>query len=217
MKFFVDTADTAEIKSLAASGLVDGVTTNPSLVAKSGRKFTEVLAEICDIVPGPVSAEVTATDFQGMMAQAKVLRPIAKNIAIKVPLTPEGLRACRALHEDGAMVNVTLCFSAAQAILAAKAGATFVSPFIGRLDDVGYDGMKLIADIVAIYRNYPIKTEVLVASVRHPVHVVEAAKIGAHIATVPPAVLRSLFNHPLTDKGLANFLADWAKTGQQIA
>jgi transaldolase len=217
MKFFVDTADTAEIKSLAASGLVDGVTTNPSLVAKSGRKFTEVIAEICDLVPGPVSAEVTATDFAGMMANAKVLRPIAKNVAIKVPLTPDGLRACRALSNDGAMVNVTLCFSAAQALLAAKAGATFISPFIGRLDDIGQDGLKLIADIVAIYRNYPFKTEVLVASVRHPIHVIESAKLGAHIATLPPAVLRSLFNHPLTDKGLTSFLADWAKTGQQIA
>jgi transaldolase len=217
MKFFVDTADTAEIKSLAASGLVDGVTTNPSLVAKSGRKLSEVIAEICDLVPGPVSAEVTATDFAGMMANAKVLRPIAKNVAIKVPLTPDGLRACRALSNDGAMVNVTLCFSAAQALLAAKAGATFISPFIGRLDDIGQDGLKLIADIVAIYRNYPFKTEVLVASVRHPIHVIESAKLGAHIATLPPAVLRSLFNHPLTDKGLTSFLADWAKTGQQIA
>jgi transaldolase len=203
MKFFVDTADTAEIKSLAASGLLDGVTTNPSLVAKSGRKFTEVIAEICD--------------FEGMMAEARVLRPIAKNVTIKVPLTPDGLRACKALTSDGAMVNVTLCFSAAQALLAAKAGATFVSPFVGRLDDIGSDGMALIADIMAIYRNYPFKTEVLVASVRHPIHVIEAAKLGAHVATLPPAVLRSLFNHPLTDKGLAGFLADWAKTGQQIA
>lgn len=217
MKFFVDTADTAEIKTLAASGLLDGVTTNPSLVAKSGRKFTEVIAEICAIVPGPVSAEVAATDYEGMMAEAKVLRPIAKNVTIKVPLTPDGLRACRALTDDGAMVNVTLCFSAAQALLAAKAGATFVSPFVGRLDDIGQDGMGLIADIMAIYRNYPFKTEVLVASVRHPIHVIQAAKLGAHVATLPPAVLRSLFNHPLTDKGLAGFLADWAKTGQQIA
>jgi len=216
MKFFVDTADTAEIKSLAASGLVDGVTTNPSLVAKTGRKFLEVLAEICDVVPGPVSAEVAATDFDGMMSEARVVRGVAKNIAVKVPLTPDGLRACRRLTDDGAMVNVTLCFSAAQALLAAKAGATFVSPFVGRLDDIGEHGMGLIADIMAIYRNYPIKTEVLVASVRSPVHVIEAAKLGAHVATLPPAVLRSLFNHPLTDKGLANFLADWAKTGQKI-
>ncbi len=218
MKFFVDTADTAEIKSLAASGLLDGVTTNPSLVAKTGRKFLDVLAEICDVVPGPVSAEVAATDFDGMMAEARVVRAVAKNIAVKVPLTPDGLRACRRLTDDGAMVNVTLCFSAAQAILAAKAGATFVSPFVGRLDDIAEHGMSLIADIVQIYRNYPaFKTEVLVASVRSPLHVVEAGKIGAHVATLPPAVLRSLFNHPLTDKGLANFLADWAKTGQHIA
>ena len=218
MKFFVDTADTAEIKLLAASGLLDGVTTNPSLMAKTGKKFQDVLADICATVPGPVSAEVASTEFDGMMAEARVLRGIAKNIAVKVPLTPDGLRACRHLTDDGAMVNVTLCFSAAQAILAAKAGATFVSPFIGRLDDVGEHGMGLIADIVTIFRNYDyFRTEVLVASVRNPMHVVEAAKIGAHVATVPPAVLRQLFNHPLTDKGLAAFLADWAKTGQQIA
>jgi transaldolase len=218
MKFFVDTADTAEIRSLAASGLLDGVTTNPSLMAKTGKKFQDVLADICAHVPGPVSAEVAATEYDGMMAEARVLRAIAKNITVKVPLTPDGLRACRHLTDDGAMVNVTLCFSAAQAILAAKAGATFVSPFIGRLDDVGEHGMGLIADIVTIYRNYEtFKTEVLVASVRNPTHVVEAAKLGAHVVTVPPAILRQLFNHPLTDKGLAAFLADWAKTGQQIA
>jgi transaldolase len=218
MKFFVDTADTAEIRSLAASGLLDGVTTNPSLVAKTGKKFLDVLADICAIVPGPVSAEVAATDYDGMLAEARVLRQVAKNITIKVPLTPDGIRACRHLADEGTMVNVTLCFSAAQAILAAKAGATFVSPFVGRLDDVGEHGMGLIADIVQIFRNYPaFKTEVLVASVRSPMHVVEAAKLGAHVATLPPAVLRSLFNHPLTDKGLAAFLADWAKTGQQIA
>jgi transaldolase len=218
MKFFVDTADTAEIRSLAASGLLDGVTTNPSLVAKTGKKFLDVLADICATVPGPVSAEVAATDFDGMLAEARVLREVAKNVTVKVPLTPDGLRACRYLTDDGAMVNVTLCFSAAQAILAAKAGATFVSPFVGRLDDIGENGMGLIADIVQIYRNYPaFKTEVLVASVRNPMHVIEAGKIGAHIATLPPAVLRSLFNHPLTDKGLAAFLADWAKTGQRIA
>jgi transaldolase len=218
MKFFVDTADTAEIRSLAASGLLDGVTTNPSLMAKTGKKFQDVLADICAAVPGPVSAEVAATEFDGMMAEARVLRAIAKNITVKVPLTPDGLRACRHLTDDGAMVNVTLCFSAAQAILAAKAGATFVSPFIGRLDDVGEHGMGLIADIMAIFRNYSyFKTEVLVASVRSPMHVVEAAKLGAHVATLPPAVLRLLFNHPLTEKGLTAFLADWAKTGQQIA
>jgi transaldolase len=218
MKFFVDTADTAEIRSLASSGLLDGVTTNPSLVAKTGKKFLDVLADICATVPGPVSAEVAATDYDGMLAEARVLRQVARNVTIKVPLTPDGLRACRHLSDDGTMVNVTLCFSAAQAILAAKAGATFVSPFVGRLDDVGEHGMGLVADIVQIYRNYPaFKTEVLVASVRSPMHVVEAGKIGAHVATLPPAVLRSLFNHPLTDKGLAAFLADWAKTGQKIA
>ncbi|MBV9249787.1 MAG: fructose-6-phosphate aldolase [Acetobacteraceae bacterium] len=217
MKFFVDTADIAEIKSLASSGLLDGVTTNPSLVAKTGKKFLDVLADICAVVPGPVSAEVAATDYDGMMAEARVLRGVAKNITVKVPLTPDGLRACRHMTDEGGMVNVTLCFSAAQAILAAKAGATFVSPFVGRLDDVGEHGMGLIADIVTIFRNYPFKTEVLVASVRSPTHVIEAAKIGAHIATMPPAVLRSLFNHPLTDKGLSAFLADWAKTGQHIA
>src|SRR5580692_9040221 len=217
MKFFVDTADTAEIRSLAASGLLDGVTTNPSLMAKTGKKFQDVLADICAAVPGPVSAEVAATEFDGMMAEARVLRAIAKNITVKVPLTPDGLRACRRLTGDGAMVNVTLCFSAAQAILAAKAGATFVSPFVGRLDDIGEDGMQLIADICQIYRAYPLfKTEVLVASVRHPQHVVQAAKLGAHVATIPPNVIRQLFAHPLTEKGLAQFVADWQKTGQKI-
>jgi len=218
MKFFVDTADIAEIRPLAASGLLDGVTTNPSLVAKTGKKFLDVLADICAVVRGPVSAEVAATDYDGMLAEARVLREVAKNVTIKVPLTPDGLRACRHLRDEGTMVNVTLCFSAAQAILAAKAGASFVSPFVGRLDDIGEHGMGLIADIVQIYRNYPaFETEVLVASVRSPMHVVEAGKIGAHVATVPPATLRSLFNHPLTEKGLAAFLADWAKTGQKIA
>jgi transaldolase len=217
MKFFVDTADTAEIKSLAASGLLDGVTTNPSLVAKTGKKFTEIIREICSIVPGPVSAEVAATEYDGMMREAAILREIAKNVTIKVPLTPDGLRACKKLSTDGTMVNVTLCFSAAQALLAAKAGATFVSPFVGRLDDIGQNGMALIADIMQIFNAYKFKTEVLVASVRHPIHVIEAAKLGAHVATLPPAVLRSLFNHPLTDKGLAAFLADWNKAGQSIS
>ena len=217
MKFFVDTADTADIKSLASSGLLDGVTTNPSLVAKTGRKFTEIIAEICDLVPGPVSAEVAATDYDGMMREAHVLRAIAKNVAVKVPLTPDGLRACKHLTGDGTMVNVTLCFSAAQALLAAKAGATFVSPFVGRLDDVGQSGMALIADIMQIYKAYAFKTEVLVASVRSPMHVVESARLGAHVVTLPPNVLRGLFSHPLTDKGLAAFVADWAKTGQTIA
>jgi transaldolase len=218
MKFFVDTADTAEIKALAATGLLDGVTTNPSLIAKSGRKILDVVAEICALVPGPVSAEVAATDYDGIMREAAVLRRIAPNVTVKVPLIPDGLRACKALTSDGAMVNVTLCFSAAQALLAAKAGATFISPFVGRLDDIGQDGMELIADIVQIYENYPaLTTEVLVASVRHPIHVITAAKLGAHVATLPPAVLRQLYAHPLTDKGLAGFLADWAKTGQTIA
>ena len=219
MKFFVDTADTAEIASLAASGLLDGVTTNPSLIAKSGRKILDVVAEICALVPGPVSAEVAATDYEGMMREAAVLRRIASNVVVKLPLTPDGLRACKALTGDGVMTNVTLCFSAVQALLAAKAGATFVSPFIGRLDDTGHDGMELIADIMQIFDNYPdtLKTEVLCASIRHPVHVLACAKLGAHVATLPPAVLRSLYAHPLTDKGLAAFLADWSKTGQVIA
>ena len=218
MKFFVDTADTAEIKSLAASGLLDGVTTNPSLIAKSGRKILDVVAEICAIVEGPVSAEVAATDYDGMMREAAVLKKIAANVTVKLPLTPDGLRACKALTGEGVKTNVTLCFSAAQALLAAKAGATFVSPFVGRLDDIGQDGMGLIADIVQIYRNYPaLTTEVLVASIRHPIHVVESAKLGAHVATLPPNVLRMLYGHPLTDKGMAAFLADWAKTGQTIA
>ncbi len=217
MKFFVDTAETAEIRDLAATGLLDGVTTNPSLIAKSGRKFLEVIAEICDIVPGPVSAEVAATEFSEMMREAKILKAIAPNVCIKVPLTPDGLRACYELAQGGTLVNVTLCFSAAQAILAAKAGAAFISPFIGRLDDIGHDGMGLIADIVQIYANYPlIKTEVLAASIRHPIHLIEAAKMGADVATIPPAVIRQLYNHPLTEKGLATFVADWAKTGQKI-
>ncbi|MGE5200465.1 MAG: fructose-6-phosphate aldolase [Acidobacteriota bacterium] len=217
MKFFIDTADLAEIRDLAATGLVDGVTTNPSLVAKTGRNFLEVVREICQVVPGPVSAEVTATETAGMLAEGRKLAALAPNVAVKVPLTPNGLKACKALSGEGTMVNVTLCFSAAQAILAAKAGASFVSPFVGRLDDIGAVGMSLIAEIVAIYRQYPaFKTEVLVASVRNPLHVVEAAKLGAHVATIPPTVLRQMFAHPLTDKGLQAFLADWAKTGQSI-
>jgi transaldolase len=218
MKFFVDTADTAEIKSLAASGLLDGVTTNPSLIAKSGRKILDVIAEICGIVEGPVSAEVAATDYEGIMREAAVLRAIAHNVTVKLPLTPDGLKACKALSSDGVMTNVTLCFSAAQAILAAKAGATFVSPFVGRLDDIGQDGMELIDEITTIYANYEaFTTEVLVASIRNPIHVTSAAKLGAHVVTLPPAVLRQLYHHPLTDKGLAAFLADWASTGQTIA
>jgi transaldolase len=217
MKFFIDTADLAEISDLVATGLVDGVTTNPSLVAKSGRNFLEVVREICAIVKGPVSAEVTALDLPTMLAEGRKLAKLAPNVAVKVPLTPDGLKACRALADEGTMVNVTLCFSAAQALLAAKAGAAFISPFVGRLDDVGATGLDLIREIVTIYRQYPsLKTEVLVASVRSPLHVTEAAKLGAHVATLPPAVLRQMFAHPLTEKGLAAFLADWAKTGQSI-
>ncbi len=217
MKFFIDTADVAEIRELAATGLVDGVTTNPSLVAKTGRAFLEVVKEICEVVEGPVSAEVTATDFDTMLKEGHKLARIADNVAVKVPLTPHGLKACKALSGEGIKVNVTLCFSPAQAILAAKAGATYISPFVGRLDDIGTDGMGLIADIVQIYRSYDyFSTEVLVASVRHPIHVVESAKMGADVVTLPPAVLRQMFNHPLTEKGLAAFLADWAKTGQSI-
>lgn len=217
MKFFVDTADLSEISELAETGLLDGVTTNPSLVAKTGRNFLDVVAEICRVVPGPVSAEVTATDYPTMMREADRLLRIAPNITVKVPLTMDGLKTCKALSVAGHKVNVTLCFSAAQAILAAKAGASFISPFVGRLDDIGENGMALIADICAIYRQYPeFDTEVLVASVRHPIHVIEAAKMGAHVATLPPKVLRQMFHHPLTDKGLAGFLADWEKTGQSI-
>jgi transaldolase len=217
MKFFIDTADINEIRDLAATGLVDGVTTNPSLVAKTGKSFLDVIKEICAVVPGPVSAEVTATDHKTMLAEGRKLAKLAPNVAVKVPLTPDGLKTCKALADEGTKVNVTLCFSAAQAILAAKAGAAFISPFVGRLDDIGTDGMGLISDIVQIYDAYPaFTTEVLVASVRHPIHVIESAKMGAHVATLPPNVLRQMFNHPLTDKGLTAFLADWAKTGQSI-
>ncbi|HAX91493.1 MAG TPA: fructose-6-phosphate aldolase [Rhodospirillaceae bacterium] len=218
MKFFVDTADLNDIKELAATGLLDGVTTNPSLVAKSGHSnFIELIREIVAIVDGPVSAEVASTDYETMQAEANTLAKIADNIAVKVPLTPAGLKVCKNLSSNGTMVNVTLCFSAAQAILAAKAGATFVSPFVGRLDDIGQSGMELIADICGIYSQYSaFKTEVLVASVRSPMHVVEAAKMGADVATIPPSVIRQLFGHPLTDKGLAQFVADWKKTGQTI-
>lgn len=217
MKFFLDTAIIADIRELAATGLVDGVTTNPSLIAKSGRNFIETVREICTVVSGPVSAETTATDHPTMLAEGRKLAKIAKNIAVKVPLTPDGLKTCKVLRSEGTMVNVTLCFSAPQALLAAKAGATFISPFVGRLDDIGESGMTLVRDIVEIYRQYPhFKTEVLVASIRHPMHVLEAAKLGAHVGTMPPAIMRQLFSHPLTDKGLAAFLADWKKTGQSI-
>ncbi len=216
MKFFADTAEIAEIRDLAATGLLDGVTTNPSLVQKSGRDFVEVLREITEVCSGPVSAEVVALDHDGMMAQAEKLRRVADNIAIKVPLTPDGLKTCKALSSDGTMVNVTLCFSPAQALLAAKAGATFISPFVGRHDDVGFDGMALIADIRLIYDNYDFDTQILVASVRHPMHVVEAAKIGADVMTAPPKIIHQLFKHPLTENGIKSFLADWEKTGQKI-
>ncbi|MCH8240158.1 MAG: fructose-6-phosphate aldolase [Proteobacteria bacterium] len=217
MKFFVDTADVEEIRELAATGLVDGVTTNPSLIAKSGRDFTEVVKEICTIVDGPVSAEVTATETDAMVEEGRKLAQIAKNVTIKVPLTWDGLKACRTLTQGGAMVNVTLCFSANQALLAAKAGATFISPFIGRLDDIGEDGMDVVRDIRTIYDNYDaLSTQILVASIRGGDHVRQAALAGADVATVPPAVLRGLSEHPLTDKGLAAFLADWEKTGQSI-
>jgi len=216
MKFFVDTADTSEIKDLAATGLLDGVTTNPSLILKSGRPMRDVIAEICALVEGPVSAEVTATETDAMIAEGHKLAGIADNIAIKLPLTLDGLKACRALTDDGHMVNVTLCFSANQALLAAKAGASFISPFIGRLDDVHVDGMELIREIRVIYDNYAFDTEVLAASIRSANHVKDCALAGADVATVPPAVLKGLVKHPLTDKGLEQFLADWAKTGQSI-
>lgn len=217
MKFFVDTADVADIRDLAEKGLLDGVTTNPSLVAKAGRDFIQTIREICAIVEGPVSAEVSALDAETMISEGRKLAEIADNVTVKVPLTWDGLKACRTLSQAGIMVNVTLCFSANQALLAAKAGASFVSPFVGRLDDVGEDGMALIRDIRTIYDNYPdFGTEILAASLRHPRHVTEAALAGADVATVPPAVLKQLVNHPLTDKGLAQFVADWKKTGQSI-
>jgi transaldolase len=217
MKFFLDTADVAEIRELAATGLIDGITTNPSLVAKSGRKFVDAIAEICAVIAGPVSAEVTATDHATMLAEGRRLAAIAPSVVVKTPLTFDGLKTCKALRADGIRVNVTLCFSPAKAILAAKAKASYISPFVGRLDDVGSDGMGLIADIVQIYEAYPeFETEVLVASVRHTIHVVAAAKLGADVVTLPPAIFRQMYNHPLTDKGLTAFLADWAKTGQSI-
>ena len=217
MKFFADTAEIAEIEDLAATGLLDGVTTNPSLIHKSGRDFLEVTKEICKLVDGPVSAEVVALDHDTMMNEAEVLRKIADNVCIKVPLTIDGLKTCKKLTDDGTMVNVTLCFSANQALLAAKAGATFVSPFVGRHDDNGFDGMDLIADIKTIYDNYPhFTTEILVASVRHTTHVLQAAKIGADVMTAPPKVIKQLFNHVLTDKGIDGFLKDWQATGQSI-
>ena len=216
MKFFADTADVNEIRELAATGLLDGVTTNPSLVAKSGRDFKEVIAEICSIVEGPVSDETTALDADTMVEQGRKLAKIADNVAVKVPLTFDGLKACRTLSQGGTMVNVTLCFSANQALLAAKAGASFISPFIGRLDDINLDGMELIREIRDIYDNYDFDTEILAASIRSANHVKEAALIGADVVTAPPSVLKSLVKHPLTDKGIETFLADWKKTGQSI-
>lgn len=211
MKFFIDTANLDEIRDAARLGIVDGVTTNPSLVAKEGKKFEDVIAEICTIVNGPVSAEVTALDYEGMLTQARPLAKIHKNVTIKVPLTKEGLRACKALRGEGAEVNVTLCFSPAQALLAAKCGATFISPFVGRLDDVASDGMELIRQIRAIYDNYGFKTQILAASIRHPIHVVECALAGADVGTMPYKVMMQLYDHPLTDIGLKKFLEDWEK------
>ena len=216
MKFFLDTANVDEIAELAPTGLVDGITTNPSLIAASGRNMIEVIKEITGLVDGPVSAEVTATDYETMVAEGQRLQSIAKNVTVKVPLTFDGLKACKTLADEGTSVNVTLCFSAPQALLAAKAGAAFISPFAGRLDDIGGVGMELISDIIEIYSNYDFKTEVLVASVRGPLHVLQAAMMGADVATVPTSVIKALYNHPLTDKGLEAFIADWKKTGQSI-
>ncbi|MDB9998507.1 fructose-6-phosphate aldolase [Alphaproteobacteria bacterium] len=216
MELFIDTAEIEEIKSLNITGLIDGVTTNPSLIAKSGRNIVETIAEICSEVTGPVSAEVTATDFDTMIKEGRKLSAIAENVAIKVPLTFDGLRACKVFSEDGIMVNVTLCFSAAQAILAAKSGASFISPFIGRLDDIGSDGMSLISEITEIYEIYGFETKVLAASIRSVQDIINVAKLGADVATIPPKFLKAMYNHPLTDKGLADFLLDWKKTGQSI-
>jgi transaldolase len=218
MKFFVDTAEISEIKELNAYGLIDGVTTNPTLIAKSGRKFQEVIAEICAEVSGPVSAEVASVDYESMVREGEILSKIAKNVCIKLPLTMDGIKACRYFSNKGIQTNVTLCFSPAQAILVAKAGATFVSPFVGRLDDIGQDGLNLIGEICEIYDNYEsFKTQVLVASVRNPIHIVESAKLGAHVATIPAKVIKQLAQHPLTDKGIETFIKDWAGTGQKIA
>ena len=216
MELFIDTAEIEEIKSLNITGLIDGVTTNPSLIAKSGRNIVETIAEICSEVSGPVSAEVTATDFDTMIKEGRKLSAIAENVAIKVPLTFDGLRACKVFSDDGIMVNVTLCFSAAQAILAAKSGASFISPFIGRLDDIGSDGMSLISEITEIYEIHGFETKVLAASIRSVQDIINVAKLGADVATIPPKFLKAMYNHPLTDKGLADFLSDWKNTGQSI-
>ena len=216
MKFFVYTADIKQIEELIPTGFVNGVTTNPSLIAKQGSDMSETIKSICSIVDGPVSAEVTATNFEDMLREGEYLASLAKNVAVKVPLTVDGLRACKSFREQGILVNVTLCFTAAQALLAAKAGASFISPFVGRLDDIGEKGMDLIENIVLMYENYDFKTEVLVASVRSAQHVVDASVIGAHVATLPPKLIHELYKHELTDKGLQIFLEDWAKTGQSI-
>ncbi len=217
MKFFVDTADVAEIKALKSYGMLDGVTTNPSLILKSGRDFLEVIKEICTLLPNlPVSAEVVSTGYNGMVEEGRKLAKIADNVVVKLPLTEEGLKACKTFSSENIKTNVTLCFSAVQALLAAKAGATYISPFVGRHDDVGFDGMQLIEDIRIIYDNYGYETQILVASVRHPVHILDAARIGADVCTVPPATIKQLFKHPLTDAGLQKFLEDWQKTGQKI-
>tara|TARA_B100001057_G_scaffold462943_1_gene516436 strand:+ start:193 stop:846 length:654 start_codon:yes stop_codon:yes gene_type:complete len=216
MKLFLDTADINEIANLNQTGMVDGVTTNPSLMAKSGLNIIQTIEKICGIVSGPVSAEVTATDYDGMMREGARLAEIASNVTVKLPLTETGLRACASLSNDNILVNVTLCFSAAQALLAAKAGASFISPFVGRLNDIGADGMNLVSEITEIYTNYDYSTEILVASVRGVKDVVDAALIGADIATIPPKIMTQMYNHPLTDKGLADFLSDWESTGQSI-
>ena len=217
MKFFIDTADIEEIEDLSATGIIDGVTTNPSLASSSTKTILDLISEICSIVKGPVSAEVTATETKYMLQEADILRKIASNVAIKVPLTLDGLKCCKKLSSEGTLVNVTLCFSANQAILAAKAGASFISPFVGRLDDIGSDGINLISEINEIYNNYDFKTEILVASIRSPMHVLQAAQIGADIATMPPKIIRQLYQHPLTDKGLKSFLDDWKKSGKVIS
>ena len=216
MKIFLDSADIDEITALSDTGFVDGVTTNPSLIAKSGHNILDRIAEICAIVDGPVSAEVTATDYDTMLAEGRKLAGIAPNVAVKVPLTKAGLQTCQTLSDAGTKVNVTLCFTTGQALLAAKAGATFISPFVGRLDDIGKDGMGLIEEICTLYTNYDYSTEVLVASVRSTQHIVDAALMGADVVTVPPKILTALYHHPLTDSGLDAFLQDWANTGQSI-
>lgn len=216
MLFFLDTADVNEVKALAETGMVDGITTNPSLAASSGVPFPDLIAQMCELVEGPVSAEVIALDAQTMVAQARPLARISKNVAIKVPLTIEGLKACQVLAHEDIMVNVTLCFSATQALLAAKAGARFISPFIGRLDDISHCGMDLVRDIRLIYDNYGYETAILAASIRHPAHVLEAAKAGADVATMPPKILRQLYSHPLTETGLEAFLKDWHKSGLSL-